>query len=124
MAFDVGAHRRIRSHNGDTVESEEYKRVFWVLVCSDTIMSSLLGRPRAAGINEYVSPFMASRSLIQSVVSLDIELPVVLEGEEPIVAVYASLLLNMMKIWRRVQDAIVRLRSLIFNLLVLILPRS
>ncbi|KAJ7729108.1 fungal-specific transcription factor domain-containing protein [Mycena maculata] len=89
MCHDVGAHRRIRSHSGNTVESEEYKRVFWVMVCSDTIMSSLLGRPRATGIND-----------------LDVALPVALEGEEPRLVVYGLLLVKMMEIWRRVQDAV------------------
>ncbi|KAJ6541631.1 hypothetical protein B0H19DRAFT_1173910 [Mycena capillaripes] len=90
MAYDVGAHRRIRSnHAEDPVEAELYKRVFWILLCSDSIISALLGRPRSAAITE-----------------LDIDLPVPLEGEEPIAAVYASLLLNLIEIWRRVQDDI------------------
>ncbi|KAJ7146437.1 fungal-specific transcription factor domain-containing protein [Mycena epipterygia] len=88
MCYDVGAHRRIRSH-GDTIESESYKRIFWLLLCSDTIMSSLLGRPRSAPMHE-----------------LDIDLPVALEGEEPIGEVYGSLLVKLMEIWGRVQDAI------------------
>lgn len=111
MAYDVGAHRRIRSHNGNTAESEEYKRVFWLLLCLDTIMSSLLGRPRAAATNECVLSGYLSRGLTQSFVSLHIEFPVILEGEEPMVAVYVPLLLKMMEIWRRVQDAIVGLRT-------------
>ncbi|KAJ6572269.1 hypothetical protein B0H19DRAFT_1133148 [Mycena capillaripes] len=90
MAYDVGAHRRIRSNHGeDPVEAELYKRVFWILLCSDLITSSLLGRPRSAAIKE-----------------LDIDLPVPLEGEGPIIVVYSSLLLNLIEIWGRVQDEI------------------
>ncbi|KAJ7511776.1 fungal-specific transcription factor domain-containing protein [Mycena galericulata] len=89
MAYDVGAHRRIRSQHGNTVETEEYKRAFWLLLCSDIIMSSLLGRPRAANIQD-----------------LDIGLPAALEGEEPIVAVYPPLVIKLMEIWGRIQDVI------------------
>ncbi|KAJ6520567.1 fungal-specific transcription factor domain-containing protein [Mycena sanguinolenta] len=90
MAYDIGAHSRVRAkHGGDNVEAEQYKRVFLVLLCSDTIMSSLLGRPRSAQMNE-----------------MDIDLPVPLEGEPPIVTVYASLLLKLMEIWGRIQDEI------------------
>ncbi|KAJ7631670.1 fungal-specific transcription factor domain-containing protein [Mycena polygramma] len=90
MALDVGAHRRIRTNHGQNVlEAELYKRVFWILLCSDTISSSLLGRPRAAPVEE-----------------LDLDLPMVLEGEGPIVMAYGALLLNLMKIWWRLQDTI------------------
>ncbi|KAJ7144798.1 fungal-specific transcription factor domain-containing protein [Mycena crocata] len=88
MAYDIGAHRRIRSH-GETLESELYKRAFWVLFCCDTIMSSLLGRPRSTAIED-----------------IDIDLPVALEGEDPIVTIYGPLLLKLMEIWLRVQNAI------------------
>ncbi|KAJ7612194.1 fungal-specific transcription factor domain-containing protein [Roridomyces roridus] len=89
MAFDVGAHRRIRSHEGDTVESEEYKRAFWMLLASDTAMSSLLGRPRAVSINR-----------------VDADLPMALEGEDPTLVIYGQLLIKLMEIWGRVQDEI------------------
>ncbi|KAJ6601097.1 fungal-specific transcription factor domain-containing protein [Mycena vulgaris] len=89
MAYDVGAHRRIRSRSGENIESELYRRVFWVLLSSDTIMSSLLGRPRSATIED-----------------LDIDLPVPLEGEDPILTIYGALLISLMDIWGRVQDAI------------------
>ncbi|KAJ7761586.1 hypothetical protein DFH07DRAFT_771447 [Mycena maculata] len=74
---------------GNTVESEEYKRVFWMIVCSDTVMGLLLGRPRATEIND-----------------LDVALPVALEGEELRLVDYGLLLVKMMEIWRRVQDAV------------------
>ncbi|KAJ6541639.1 fungal-specific transcription factor domain-containing protein [Mycena capillaripes] len=90
MAYDVGAHRRIRTnHAEDIVEAELYKRVFWILLCSDMLVSLQLGRPRGTAIQE-----------------LDIDLPMPLEGEGPIVIVYSSLLLNLMEIWGRVQDDI------------------
>ncbi|KAJ7696748.1 fungal-specific transcription factor domain-containing protein [Mycena rosella] len=89
MAYDVGAHRRIRSRSGETIESEMYRRTFWMLLCSDTIMSSLMGRPRGTAIEE-----------------LDIALPAPLEGEDPIAAIYGALLIKLLVIWRRVQDAI------------------
>ncbi|KAG6903091.1 hypothetical protein C0995_006278 [Termitomyces sp. Mi166 len=43
---DVGAHRK-RFREKQPVESELWKRCFWVLVCVDAIVCSFLGRPRA-----------------------------------------------------------------------------
>ncbi|KAG6898174.1 hypothetical protein C0992_004161 [Termitomyces sp. T32_za158] len=43
---DVGAHRK-RFKGKDPIESELWKRCFWVLVCIDAIVCSFLGRPRA-----------------------------------------------------------------------------
>lgn len=43
---DVGAHRK-RFKEKQPVESELWKRCFWVLVCFDAIACSFLGRPRA-----------------------------------------------------------------------------
>ncbi|KAJ6544002.1 fungal-specific transcription factor domain-containing protein, partial [Mycena capillaripes] len=45
-AQDVGAHRR-RNQNHPTVENELCKRVFWVLLCLDRVISTLTGRPLA-----------------------------------------------------------------------------
>ncbi|KAJ7664150.1 hypothetical protein B0H17DRAFT_1092265 [Mycena rosella] len=74
MAYDVGAHRRIRSRRGDNIETE--MRTFWMLLCSNTIMSSLMegqeARYRVAGAS----------------------------------AIYGALLINLLVIWRHVQDAI------------------
>ncbi|KAF8215720.1 fungal-specific transcription factor domain-containing protein [Mycena galopus ATCC 62051] len=88
MAYDIGAHSRVRlrANHEDHVQAELYKRVYLVLVCCDTIMSSLLGRPRTA--------------------QFDVELPETLEGEPAIAPVYASLLWKMMEIWGRIQDDI------------------
>ncbi|KAJ7360944.1 fungal-specific transcription factor domain-containing protein [Mycena albidolilacea] len=89
MAYDLGAHSRVRANHKNNIEAELYKRVFLILLCSDVIMSSLLGRPRATQLRE-----------------LDLDLPVALEGEPPIVVIYASLLIKLMDIWGRIQDAI------------------
>ncbi|KAG5341430.1 hypothetical protein C0989_010540 [Termitomyces sp. Mn162] len=43
---DVGAHRK-RFRERQPVESELWKRCFWVLVCIDALVCSFLGRPRA-----------------------------------------------------------------------------
>jgi hypothetical protein len=58
--------------------------------------------------------FVSSRSLISSNGSLDIDLPVALEGEDPIMADYGLLLVKLMEIWRRVQDAIVSSCAFLF----------
>ncbi|KAJ6617450.1 hypothetical protein B0H10DRAFT_1319252 [Mycena sp. CBHHK59/15] len=91
MAQDVGAHRRIRSTHGDPLESEIYKRAFWLLFSMDTIMSSLMGRPRSTAIDD-----------------LDIDMPMALGDyeEEPNVVAYGTLLLKLMEIWGRVQRTI------------------
>ncbi|KAF9021193.1 hypothetical protein BDZ89DRAFT_1019740 [Hymenopellis radicata] len=47
LAQDVGAHRRKRDSASDTVESELWKRAFWILVIMDRASSSALGRPCA-----------------------------------------------------------------------------
>ncbi|KAJ7726357.1 fungal-specific transcription factor domain-containing protein [Mycena metata] len=89
MAYDVGADRRIRSNHGDANEAELYKRAFYILAVSDTSLSLLLGRPRSIVIAD-----------------LDLDLPVPLEGEDPIVTLYSPLMLNLVEIWGRIQDAI------------------
>ncbi|KAJ6594213.1 fungal-specific transcription factor domain-containing protein [Mycena capillaripes] len=45
-AQDVGAHRR-RSQPHPTVENEQWKRVFWVLLCLEWVASTHTGRPPA-----------------------------------------------------------------------------
>ncbi|KAK7063596.1 fungal-trans domain-containing protein [Favolaschia claudopus] len=88
MAYDLGAHSRIRAtHEGGNVEAELYKRVFLVLLCSDLIMSALLGRPRTTNFND-----------------LDLDPPMPLEGETPILAVYATRLTKLMEIWNKLQE--------------------
>ncbi|KAG6831698.1 hypothetical protein H0H92_008341 [Tricholoma furcatifolium] len=46
IAQDVGAHRK-RFMEKQSIESELWKRCFWVLVCIDALVCSFLGRPRA-----------------------------------------------------------------------------
>ncbi|KAJ7053864.1 fungal-specific transcription factor domain-containing protein [Mycena amicta] len=94
MASDVGAHRRMRS-SGDTIQSELYKRAFWVLLLSDAIMSHLLGRPRGASWNE-----------------VDLEYPDALEGEDPIVRPYSAHLIKLLNIQGQVQDMIYSTKNL------------
>ncbi|KAG6833516.1 hypothetical protein H0H87_005167 [Tephrocybe sp. NHM501043] len=43
---DVGAHRK-DFRDKLTIESESWKRCFWILVCIDAMLCSFLGRPRA-----------------------------------------------------------------------------
>ncbi|KAJ7647977.1 fungal-specific transcription factor domain-containing protein [Roridomyces roridus] len=50
-AQEVGAHRRKRFQ--DKMESEHWKRVFWLLVSIDTVTSSFCGRPRATNSSDY-----------------------------------------------------------------------
>ncbi|KAJ7112225.1 fungal-specific transcription factor domain-containing protein [Mycena epipterygia] len=45
MAQDVGAHRANNLGKRPTIESELWKRAFWVLICMDRLLSSALGRP-------------------------------------------------------------------------------
>ncbi|KAJ6629500.1 fungal-specific transcription factor domain-containing protein [Mycena sp. CBHHK59/15] len=50
-AQDVGVHRRNRFD--DQVLNEQWKRVFWMLICIDTLGSSFCGRPRATSSDDY-----------------------------------------------------------------------
>ncbi|KAJ4477535.1 fungal-specific transcription factor domain-containing protein [Lentinula aciculospora] len=52
LAQDVGAHRR-KPTKALTVESELWKRAFWVLVCMDRMFSTGLGRPCAIQDEDY-----------------------------------------------------------------------
>ncbi|KAJ7680634.1 fungal-specific transcription factor domain-containing protein [Mycena polygramma] len=45
-ALDVGAHR-CRKQPHPTVENEQWKRVFWVLLCEEWVTGTLTGRPMA-----------------------------------------------------------------------------
>ncbi|KAJ7194854.1 fungal-specific transcription factor domain-containing protein [Mycena pura] len=50
-AQELGVHRRNRYDN--KVLDEQWKRVFWVLVCIDTLVSSFCGRPRSTSAEDY-----------------------------------------------------------------------
>ena len=54
-AQDLGIHRK-RSYRigAPTVEEEQWKRVFWVLVALDRVGSASLGRPCCVDETEYV----------------------------------------------------------------------
>ncbi|KAK7063579.1 Zn(2)-C6 fungal-type domain-containing protein [Favolaschia claudopus] len=52
-AQEMGAHRLSRYNTGSRVEGELLKRAFWVLITVDTIMNSLLGRPKVTSTAEY-----------------------------------------------------------------------
>lgn len=47
--FDIGAHRKPIYSGKTTVESELFKRAFWVLFCLDRFESAMLGRPCSIG---------------------------------------------------------------------------
>ncbi|KAH7925948.1 hypothetical protein BV22DRAFT_398883 [Leucogyrophana mollusca] len=47
LAQEVGAHRRKIYRSRTSIETELWKRVFWVLISFDSFMSSYLGRPCA-----------------------------------------------------------------------------
>ncbi|KAJ7747275.1 fungal-specific transcription factor domain-containing protein [Mycena metata] len=50
-AQDVGAHRR--RTGAPTAEGEEWKRVFWVLLCIDWIFGATSGRPLAIHVEDF-----------------------------------------------------------------------
>ncbi|KAJ7595715.1 fungal-specific transcription factor domain-containing protein [Mycena floridula] len=49
---DVGLHRKA-PNNHRTVETELWKRAFWVIACIDIMLSTFLGRPRAMNTDDY-----------------------------------------------------------------------
>ncbi|KAJ7452341.1 putative fungal-specific transcription factor [Mycena galericulata] len=51
-AQDVGAHRRMRQSH-PTPENEQWKRVFWVLLCLDWVAGTATGRPLAMHEQDY-----------------------------------------------------------------------
>ncbi|KAJ7063364.1 fungal-specific transcription factor domain-containing protein [Mycena amicta] len=55
-AQDVGAHRRMKQSH-PTAEHEQWKRVFWVLLCLDWIAGTATGRPLAMHDQDYDQDF-------------------------------------------------------------------
>ncbi|KAJ6601096.1 fungal-specific transcription factor domain-containing protein [Mycena vulgaris] len=53
IAQEMGAHKRSRYTTGPRKEAEVLKRVFWALIVSDTLMSSLFGRPTVTTSEDY-----------------------------------------------------------------------
>ncbi|KAF7363501.1 Zn(2)-C6 fungal-type domain-containing protein [Mycena sanguinolenta] len=51
-AQDVGAHRRMKQSH-PTAEHEQWKRVFWVLLCLDWLTGTATGRPMAMHDQDY-----------------------------------------------------------------------
>ncbi|KAJ7103695.1 hypothetical protein C8R43DRAFT_1244094 [Mycena crocata] len=56
---EIGVHRRNRY--ADKVVEEQWKPVFWILVCIDTIGSSLCGRPQATSSDDPFYRYPVSR---------------------------------------------------------------
>ncbi|KAJ6510508.1 fungal-specific transcription factor domain-containing protein [Mycena sanguinolenta] len=50
-AQEAGVHRRNRYN--DPILDEQWKRVFWLFICIDTLASSFCGRPRATSPDDY-----------------------------------------------------------------------
>ncbi|KAJ6510506.1 fungal-specific transcription factor domain-containing protein [Mycena sanguinolenta] len=50
-AQEAGVHRRNRF--SDPILDEQWKRVFWLFICIDTLASSFCGRPRATSSDDY-----------------------------------------------------------------------
>ncbi|KAJ7146627.1 fungal-specific transcription factor domain-containing protein [Mycena epipterygia] len=53
FAQGAGAHHRNTYDKMEPLEAELYKRVFWVLVVTDIIMSSFKGRPRITNVDDF-----------------------------------------------------------------------
>ncbi|KAJ6489814.1 fungal-specific transcription factor domain-containing protein [Mycena sanguinolenta] len=53
LAHAAGAHHRDRYRNMEPLTAELYRRVFWVLVIADTLMSSFNGRPTITNPDEF-----------------------------------------------------------------------
>ncbi|THU94916.1 hypothetical protein K435DRAFT_144066 [Dendrothele bispora CBS 962.96] len=52
-AQEMGAHRRFPRSQKPTIESELWKRAFWVLVVIDVLVAMLFGRPRATMTEDF-----------------------------------------------------------------------
>ncbi|KAJ7456061.1 fungal-specific transcription factor domain-containing protein [Mycena latifolia] len=53
IAQEVGAHRQHGNLGPPTVDSEQWTRAFWVLVCYDRLVSCTLGRPCAIQADDF-----------------------------------------------------------------------
>ncbi|KAL0068996.1 Gypsy retrotransposon integrase-like protein 1 [Marasmius tenuissimus] len=53
MAQELGMHRRASDKQRETPDYELWKRAFWLLVATDTILCAVLGRPRATSPEDY-----------------------------------------------------------------------
>ncbi|KAJ6617464.1 fungal-specific transcription factor domain-containing protein [Mycena sp. CBHHK59/15] len=101
FAQGTGAHNRTQYTRMKPLEGELYKRVFWILVVSDTIMSSLRGRPQITHTEDF-----------------DIDMPVDCDDEywgqpnavqprgKPSTSTFFIMYLHLMDIFGRIQRAI------------------
>ncbi|KAJ7586336.1 fungal-specific transcription factor domain-containing protein [Mycena floridula] len=53
LVQDVGLHRRFPASRPRTIETELWKRAFWVIISMDIFVSAFQGRPRAAQSDDY-----------------------------------------------------------------------
>ena len=51
---EMGVHRRASDRHQGTHEYELWKRAFWLLVMTDTLLCAVIGRPSATSPEEYV----------------------------------------------------------------------
>jgi hypothetical protein len=58
LAQCAGAHHRGGYRKMEPLAAELYRRVFWILVVADTLMSSFNGRPSITKPFEYVIDFI------------------------------------------------------------------
>ncbi|KAJ7146454.1 fungal-specific transcription factor domain-containing protein [Mycena epipterygia] len=101
FAQSAGAHHRSSYSKMEPLEAELYKRVFWLLVVSDIIMSSFKGRPSITGVDDF-----------------DVDLPVDCDDEywgvpnavqpcgKPSSSAFLVAYFRLMLIFGRIQDAV------------------
>ncbi|KAJ6541602.1 fungal-specific transcription factor domain-containing protein [Mycena capillaripes] len=110
FAQGAGAHHRNGYSKMDALTAELYKRVFWVLVVSDTIMSSFKGRPS-----------------ITKPADFDLDLPVGLDDEywgipdavqpsgKPSSWAFTPVFMQLMEIFGRIQGAVYPVNGKIYS---------
>jgi hypothetical protein len=80
-AQDIGLNRRTPGLK-PTVENELRKRVFWMFILADSLVSAAVGRPPAIELSEYVDQQARRLDLHDSYrFSLDLELPIDCDDE-------------------------------------------
>ncbi|KAJ6541604.1 fungal-specific transcription factor domain-containing protein [Mycena capillaripes] len=110
FAQGAGAHHRNGYSKMDALTAELYKRVFWVLVVSDTIMSSFKGRPSLTKPADF-----------------DLDLPVGLDDEywgipdavqpsgKPSNWAFTPVFMQLMQIFGRIQGAVYPVNGKIYS---------
>ncbi|KAJ7631697.1 fungal-specific transcription factor domain-containing protein [Mycena polygramma] len=101
LAQGAGAHHRSKYNDMNPLTAELYKRVFWVLVVTDTIMSTFKGRPS-----------------ITQPADFDVDLPVAMDDEywgipnavqpigKPSTCAFMPVYLKLMSIFARIQGSV------------------